>query len=195
MASKRQGRIAQLPATLGSMFFNLKGFFMKRSLQQKGFTLIELMIVVAIIGILAAVALPAYQDYTVRARVAEGLVLASSAKLAVAENASNGNAYADGWVAPAPTNNVQSVAIAQATGAITITYTPRANGGVANATLIVSPYTIVAGTNTPFAGGTATTSTIPAGQIVWVCRAAGSPANAGGAPGTLPNRFAPSECR
>ena len=59
---------------------------------QKGFTLIELMIVVAIIGILAAVALPAYQDYTVRAKVTEGLSLAGAAKTAVAENAANGNA-------------------------------------------------------------------------------------------------------
>ncbi len=63
---------------------------MKRSIQ-KGFTLIELMIVVAIIGILAAVALPAYQDYTIRAKVAEGVVLASGAKLAVSENAANAN--------------------------------------------------------------------------------------------------------
>lgn len=156
------------------------------------------MIVVAIIGILAAVALPAYQDYAVRARITEGLVLASDAKLAVTENASNGRAYADGWTAPVPTNNVQSVAIAQATGAITITYTPRASGGVGGAggaTLIVSPYTVVAGVNTPFAGGTATASTVPASQVVWVCRSATSPNNAGGAAGTLPSRYVPSECR
>ena len=59
---------------------------MKRQLQQ-GFTLIELMIVVAIIGILAAVALPAYQDYTVRAKVSEVILAASSGKVAVAEAA------------------------------------------------------------------------------------------------------------
>ena len=62
---------------------------MKRSMQ-KGFTLIELMIVVAIIGILAAVALPAYQDYTIRAKVSEVILAASSGKVAVAEAAQAG---------------------------------------------------------------------------------------------------------
>jgi type IV pilus assembly protein PilA len=149
---------------------------MKRSIQ-KGFTLIELMIVVAIIGILAAVALPAYQDYTVRAKVTEGLSMASSAKLAVAENASNGKAFASGWTAPVATAAVTSIGITQASGVITITYTAAAGGG----TITMIPRS---GT-TALSGGTATASTVPSGgSITWVCTG-----------GTLAAKYRPAACR
>ena len=110
-------------------------------MKNRGFTLIELMIVVAIVGILAAVAIPAYQDYTIRARVTEGLNLASAAKLAVSETAlTNGglpaNQAATGYVTPAATPNVDSIAIADdASGSITISYSATAGGG----TIILVP--------------------------------------------------------
>jgi type IV pilus assembly protein PilA len=97
-----------------------------KSSAQRGFTLIELMIVVAIIGILAAVALPAYQDYTIRAKVSEAVLAATSAKLAVAETAAargglaNVTASNTGYVS-ASTTYVASIAITDATGVITVT--------------------------------------------------------------------------
>ena len=137
-------------------------------MKQSGFTLIELMIVVAIIGILAAIAIPAYQSYTIRARVSEGLDMVSYAKLAVSETALANNALpadqnATGYSSPAPTPNVQNISIANdGSGEITITYTAMAGGG----TIIFVP-TLVSGQDITWqcTGGTLAFSYRPA-----VCR-------------------------
>lgn len=148
---------------------------MKRSLQ-KGFTLIELMIVIAIVGILAAVALPAYQDYTIRAKISEVILGASACRTSITETvqstASNNLPADDKWGcetnvaetdASGPTKYILSVRTTQA-GAITVKTTNAADlKGAASKTIVLTPYK----SGTPAAALTATDTGI---QIFkWVC--------------------------
>ena len=136
--------------------------------KQQGFTLIELMIVVAIIGILAAVAIPAYQDYTIRAKVTEGLSLASAGKTSVSEFfASNGGLPSNnvtGGMSDSTDisgNSVRSVAIVA--GVITVTFSA---SPITGSTLLLTP-------------------TTSAGNIIWDCSTGGN----------LLAKYRPSSCR
>jgi type IV pilus assembly protein PilA len=134
---------------------------------QQGFTLIELMIVVAIIGILAAVALPAYQDYTIRSRVAEAVTLLDAAKITVADNAVNGAPLENGVNLGSATQNIAGPLTVTTTGLISVTTTAKA-GAVE---IFMAPFDgagASAGSTT--AVGTALAAgTVPTNQITWAC--------------------------
>ncbi len=140
--------------------------------KQQGFTLIELMIVVAIIGILAAIAIPAYQDYTIRAQVSEGINLASGAKAAISEYFMDSgalpasNAEAGLEAAANITGNYASAVAVGAGGVVTVTYNgPEVNAQIAGQQLTLTP-------------------TTNAGSVQWAC------VNT-----TLAAKHVPSACR
>ena len=155
-----------------------------------GFTLIELMIVIAIIGILASLAISAYQTYTVRAQISEGLNMADGAKVPIVDAYTNsGTAPADRTAAgmsPNPTDTRGSYvsAVAVTNGRVDITFSgPRAHQAIFGKTLSVTPYETVGNT------------------IIWQCGNAAQPGGvelAGGAQHQLPTveaRYLPSTCR
>ena len=180
---------------------------------QKGFTLIELMIVVAIIGILAAIAIPAYQDYTIRSQVTEGLNLAASLKTGVAEFYANSGfwptctvtacgASSLGLVADPSGKYVGDIAINTA-GTLVITYAAQggAFGGGFQANAKIDNFTLALQPNL-----SGTTSTTGNEDVVWVCGLHAAPANvhqpAAGVPAPVPGglttvlpKYLPANCR
>lgn len=172
----------------------------------RGFTLIELMIVVAIVGILASIALPAYNDYTVRGRVSEGISLLGAAKKAVVADVAT---IADLGVAATTWNNqaggvgatskyVNQITIDGATGVVTIVFNSANIGNIpVNATLLITPY-VKTSAGAPITYADSLTNGAP-GVIDWSCSSATNTVSVArsmtSVPGTLPAVYAPSECR
>lgn len=181
---------------------------LKRNLQS-GFTLIELMIVVAIIGILAAIALPAYNDFTVRSKVSEGLVMAGGYKTGFAEAYSQGdftsvqgfiNTYTTDNAGPNLTKYVDSLVPAAASGQLTINYTTAHTGLPAAGSIVLSPRDQGAKGTVLAVNAAYVFPPLNGGALEWGCASttntvAVAEGLTGAAVGTLPAKYAPTTCR
>jgi type IV pilus assembly protein PilA len=172
---------------------------MKTLKLSQGFTLIELMIVIAIIGTLASIAIPTYQDYVIKTKIIEGLSLVASAKSAVSENVIHGMPFNSGWVPPLPTAIVSTDPLGQSrlaansgikidptNGVITITYTNKIQPN--SPTLLLVP---VDGANILEQG-----KLIQGGVINWQCHSKNPPLNniRTDIAGTIDPKFTPADC-
>jgi len=165
---------------------------------QKGFTLIELMIVVAIIGILAAIAIPAYQDYTIRAQVTEGLNLADGLKVAVADFYTQNGAFPAANVTTAAPAGLQLATVS--TGKYSTVDLADARGSIVATFSSTAPYAANAKLN---AGTVAITPYVTQnGDLIWQCGKAGVPTqnvatagvNASGLTSLVP-KYLPASCK
>jgi len=147
---------------------------------QKGFTLIELMIVIAIIGILAAIAIPAYQDYTIRSKVSEGLNMSGAAKLAVSETYDSTGSY--------PSVDNVSYGLPQA-ASISGTYVSEIEANGSDGLITITYKNNIGGSPTADGKKIVLTPTTSTGSMKWQC------GNDAGGVTDMPSKYLPANCR
>lgn len=157
----------------------------------KAFTLVELMIVVAIVALLGSYGVPAYQDYIRKTRVAEAIALVSGVKTQIADNAYNGRPLTEAINVPKLTPYLSSIYVDPALGSITLHFNPaKFNSNAYSVSLV--PKDTNNGAWLDNLHGTATDSQIPTGGIAWGCRSA---ATTDYTPTTMPAQYVPEACK